>query len=47
MNKKNSITLFFEGSKIFFGVALFLIFLFLIIGEIVLPDDRDTRNLEC
>ena len=47
MNKKNSITLFFEGSKIFFGVALFLIFLFLILGEIVLPDERDTRNLEC
>lgn len=46
-NKTNLITSFIKASKIFFGVVLFLIFLFLVIGEIVLPDERDERKLEC
>lgn len=47
MKKRNLVTSFIEASKIFFGAALFFTFLFLIIGEIVLPDERDKKKAEC
>lgn len=47
MKKRNQVTSFIGVSKIFFGVALLFAFLFLLIGEIVLPDERDKKKAEC
>ncbi len=40
-------TKFISFIKLFFGVLLFLMALFFVVGEIVMPDERESFNTEC
>lgn len=47
MGKKRSIvSSYIRMSQIFFGIAVFLVFAFLIIGEIVLPSEQDVLHTD-
>lgn len=50
MDRKNKInfgTAYIKASQIFFGIAAFFVFLFLVIGELALPSERDERVTDC
>lgn len=42
--KHNSISTYIHIGQVFFGVAVFLVFAFILIGEIVLPSERDVTR---
>lgn len=49
MNKKDSVekvSLLIKISQIFFGMAIFCVFAFLIIGQIVMPSERDMMQTD-
>lgn len=46
-NKHNLFTVYTTAAKIFFSIAVLILFLFGIIGEIIYPDERDVLNTNC